>query len=263
MNGMRKVFYYCLFLTALLSCTNAGNQPKIVDESFAPTQEDLYRQCAELKGIGDFVINKTTFQQAIRSNIYKNTYSILLRNNFYNGHWGVANRGEKYDLSVWIEKNGPKLKHLPCPSISIEIGQMMFDAFDLAFYDNKLAAIFFKTNNESLHEHYIEKYGTGRGSFYSYHLDNEPCKDRDKLQSTTTTKEERIWENEDVTLEYHSDYHFEMGPNIDSIRTYYDDSWYLLSSKTLYPKFLEELKSLQDKYQIQKSEKEKEALNQF
>ena len=260
---MKRVFFYCLLLTALLSCTNAGNQPKIVDETFAPTQEELYQQCAELKGIGDFVIGETTFQQATRSKIYDSFYAFRLNNNFYNGYWGVANEGGKYEVSTWIEKQGALIKHLPCPSLSIKIGELELTAFDLAFYNNKLAAIYFKTDSEDLHKHYIDKYGNGRGSYYSYHLDNEPCEDRDKLESTSTKKEERVWENENVKLEYHMNYHFEMGPNIETLRTFQDDSWYLLSSKSLYPQFLEELKKQKDAYRNKQEEKEKESLNQF
>lgn len=261
---MKRGFVLILFLVATLSCDNKGNQPKIVEELYSPTQEELYSQCAELKGIGEFVIGETTFQQAIHSKVYANTYGrFFMNNNFYNGYWGVYKENGNHEISDWIENKGRSIKQLPCPSLSISIGQIKLDNFDLAFYDNKLAAIFFKTDNGDLHKHYIDKYGNGKGTYYSYHLDNEPCEDREKLESTETIKEDRTWENEQVRLEYHHDYHFEMGPNMDFVRTYKNDSWYLLSSKSLYPKFLDELKKQIDAFNNQKQDKEKEVLNQF
>ena len=136
----------------------------------------------------------------------------------------------------------------------------------MAFYNNKLVAIYFKDDKGSLHEHYLKKYGDGRGSYYSYHQDNEPCENRDRLFTTTTIKENRIWENEKVELTYSHDYHFEMGPNISEsqrINSYYDNSWYLITSKTLYPKFLEELNKQKAAYDKHRQSEDKESLNQF
>lgn len=258
---MKKNFLYWALLTVIVSCGPQGNKPEIIENTFAPEQSVLYSECAELKGISDFIIGETTFKQAIRSKIYSDSYDLLLHNNFYNGYWGIAKNGGKYEKATWIEKNASSLKQLPCPSTSIKIGQLEFDSFDLAFYNDKLAAIFFKSDDEELHDHYVEKYGDGRGSYYYYHLDNEPCEDRDKLESLTTTKEERIWENEDIKLEYFLDSHFEMSPNIET--RYKNDSWYLLSSKSLYPLFLEELNRLKTEYDKQEKNQEQETLNQF
>lgn len=258
---MKKAFLLFVLAIAFFSCAPQGNQPTIVDESFTPEQDELYSQCTELKGVGDFIIGETTFKQALHSQLFADYSSLLLHNNFYNGHWGVAKSGGKYEKGTWIEKKTPSIKQLPCPSTHITIGQLDFDDFDLAFYNDVLVAIFFKTDNEELHNHYIEKYGNGRGSLYSYHLDNEPCEDRDKLESITKTKEERVWENEKVILEYYLDYHFEMSPNIDT--RYWSDSWYLLSSKSLYPLFLEELEHSMSSFDKQEQNSEQETLNQF
>ena len=57
-----------------------------------------------------------------------------------------------------------------------------------------------------------------------------------------------------------------MGPNIkekEMIDTYVDDAWYLLTSKALYPKFLEELDKQKAAYDKQKQSEDKESLNQF
>lgn len=258
---MKKYYLYLALFSLIVSCSTQGNKPEIIEKTFAPEQSTLYSECAELKGISDFIIGETTFKQAIRSKVYSNSYGLLLDNNFYNGYWGMAKTGEKYEKATWIEKNASSLKHLPCPSTSIKIGQLEFDSFDLAFYNDRLAAIFFKSDDEELHDHYIEKYGDGRGSYYYYHLDNEPCEDRDKLKSHTITKEERTWENEDIKLEYFLDSYFEMSPEIET--RYKNDSWYLLSSKSLYPLFLEELNRLKSEYDKLEKNQEQETLSQF
>ena len=243
------------------------NQPTIVDQQFSPEQEELYTQCAGLKGIGEFVIGVTTYKQALNSKVYKGSY---IFDNFYNGYWGVAH-GIGYvqngsDKSDWIEKHSPTIKQIATPIGGVKIGEIQLDDFDLAFYNNKLAAIYFKDEKGSLHEHYLNKYGEGRGTYYSYHLDNEPCRNRDRLYSKTVIKESRVWENEKVELTYHYDYHFEMGPNIsdrEQLYSFVDNSWYILTSKTLYPKFLAELKKQGEAYDQHQQAKNKEGLNQF
>ena len=264
---MKKNFLYLALLTVIVSCGPKGNKPEITDNIFAPEQSELYSGCSELKGVGDFIIEQTTYTQALRSKIYSGSY---IFDNFYNGYWGIA-RGEGYvpnghDKSDWIEKHTPIIKQIGTPIGGVKIGQIQLTEFDLAFYNNKLAAIYFKDEKGLLHEHYIKKYGDGRGSYYSYHLDNEPCKNRDKLFSTTTIKENRVWENDKVELTYSYDYHFEMGPKVNDkkmIDSFVDDSWYLLASKSLYPKFLEELNKQKVAYDTHKQGEDTESLNQF
>ena len=252
----RVLFFFCLCLLSITSCTNP---PEVINQTFAPEQEDLYTQCSGLKGIGEFVIGETSYKQALNSKYYRDSYVF---NNFYNGHWGV----HSHDLSDWIEKRAPIIKQITTPIDDVKIGQIKLTTFDLAFYNNKLAAIYFKDESGELHEHYIKKYGEGRGTYYSYHQDNEPCNNRDRLIVIDTRKENRVWENEKVELTYSHDYHFEMGPNISEkqrINSYYDNSWYLITSKTLYPKFLEELNKQKAAYDKHRQSEDKESLNQF
>lgn len=256
---MKRLFFYCLLVLISASCSGLTNKPEIIDESFDPEQEELYAQCAELEGLGDLIIGETTYRQAIRSKIYDDSLRSLVENNFYNGHWGVA----EHNQADWLEKYGTKIKQVPDMLLRPKIGEIELSDFNLAFYNDKLAAIFYRVERGNLHQHYIEKYGNGRGSFYSFHLDNEPCRNRDRLKSTTTTKEERTWENVNVKLEYHFNYHFEMGPDIDPTHNYQSDGWYLLSSKPLYPLFIEELSRQKEVYEKQQSDRNKKALNQF
>lgn len=251
----------------LLVSTSCVNKPIVVNQSFEPEQQELFAQCSELKGIGDFIIGRTTYKQALRSKIYGDSYVF---DDFYNGYWGIAH-GVGYvpnghDKSYWIEKHAPSIKQIGTQIGGVKIGQIQLTDFDLAFYNNKLAAIYFKDEKGLLHEHYIKKYGDGRGAYYSYHLDNEPCKNRHNLFSTTTIKENRVWENNEIELTYFYDYHFEMGPKVNDkkmINTYVDDSWYLMTSKTLYPKFLEELDKQIAAYDTHKQGEDQECLNLF
>lgn len=259
---MKKILLYCFVAFIALSCANGNHGPQIVDETFAPEQEELYSQCSDLKGIADLIIGQTTFKQASQSRLFAEYYSWQLSNNFYNGHWGQHN----HDLSDWIEKQSKHIKQLEAYSPKIKIGEIVFDDFDLAFYDNKLAAIYFKVdshNKVNLHQHYLDKYGNGRGSYYSYHKDNEPCRNRDNLVVSDSKREERFWENEKVMLEYHLHYNFEMSPYKKSIDTYVNSSWYLLQDKTLYPLFLEELNKQKKAFEQNKKDKESESLKQF
>ena len=259
---MKRFFLSFTLILIICSCTNVKT-PEIIDETFAPQEDSLFIQCSELKGVGEFIIGKTTFSQVMRSKLYKDAIGLQMHNNWYNGHWGVAKKSGKIEKSSWIEKNAKAIKQFPNPGTSFKMGDLEFSHFDLAFLNDTLVAIYYITDSYKIHEHYIEKYGNGRGTYYYYRADNEPCKDRDKLVVTENKKEERIWENENVKLEYHLSYHFEMGPNISSARTYYNDSWYLLSSKKRYPVFLEEYNKYSSKYDALQEKNNTDIMNQL
>lgn len=258
---MKRIVF--LISALIVSSCALNNAPVVIDENYSPSTDSLYAQCADLKGVGDFIIGKTTFSQVLRSPYYKHVSKLMMHNNLYNGYWGCANKHEKYEKSSWLEENAKHIKQFPHPELEFKMGELKFDDFDLAFLNDTLVAIYYVSESETIHEHYIDKYGTGVGSYYSYHLDNEPCKDRSKLKVTDTKKEERVWENESVKLQYHLSYHFEMGPDISSSRTFYDDSWYLLTSKKRYPVFLEELEKMGKQYDDLQKEENENVLNQL
>ena len=260
---MKRIFFYLLLAIVAVSCTGTPNKPTVIDETYNPTQEELYAHCTELKGVGDFIIGETTYKQAIHSKIYEGLLGYSVRNNFYNGYWGVAKQGAKLDKANWIEEQTSIIKQVPCPSLHLKIGQIEFHSFDLAFYDDKLAAIFFKTDNPDLHKHYIEKYGDGKGSYYWYLFNNAPCKNPNQFREIETVKEERSWENENVRLEFHHDEHHEIRPNIETLTSYQNNSWYLLTSKSLFPQFIEELNKQNDAFERHLTEKNQEVLDQF
>lgn len=259
---MKRIIKYFALSLIICSCTNA-KQPVIINETYDPQDDSLFLQCSDLKGVGDFIIGRTTFSQVMRSKYYQNAFSLQMHNNFYNGYWGVANKGGKMDKASWLEKKAKSIKQFPNPGISFKMGDLEFDHFDLAFLNDTLVAIYFKTDSEKIHDHYIEKYGNGRGTYYSYHLDNEPCEDRSQLVVTEDKEEERTWENTDVRLEYHLSYHFEMGPDVSSVDSYYNNSWYLLTSKTRYPVFVDEYEKSITKYDEMQAQSNTDILNKL
>ena len=54
-----------------------------------------------------------------------------------------------------------------------------------------------------------------------------------------------------------------MGPNISSIRTFRNDSWYLLASKKRYPAFIDEYNLYSSKYDAMQEEKNNDIMNQL
>ena len=261
---MRRLLFFILF--ALIFAISCVNKPIIVNKTFSPEQHELFSQCSGLKGIGDFIVGETTYKQVLRSKLYSGQY---IFDGFYNGYWGIANEiggFGNHEKANWISKNSPAIRQIATPIGGVTIGQIQLSRFDLAFYNDILAAIYYEDEKSLLHNHYIEKYGDGRGTYYSYHQDNEPCRNRMRLYSNSTEEERRIWENEKVELLFEHNSHFEMGPNISEkqmISSSYNNSWYILSSKALYPRFLEELDRQKKAYDEYKQGKDKESLNQF
>lgn len=259
---MKNLFQFVIVLI-FTSCTGGiSNKPTIVDETFNPNQDSLFIQCADLKGLDEFIIGKTTFKQAVNSKYYRDLYDWQKHSSLYNGYWGVAKNASNHDKSEWLEKNAKSIKQFPNSGYDFKIGDLKFSAFDLAFYDDILVAIYFKIDDSKVHRHYIEKYGNGRGSNYYYDWSNGPCSNPEKLRYKTIAKEDRVWENNDVQLIYHLYYNSEKASNSSDI-TYIRDSYYLLSSKRLYQKFIDELSRWDTEYEVQRAQKESQILNQL
>ena len=256
---MRTKFSYFLCLLSFCGC-GSFKSPEITDKTFNPPTDSLYLSCADLKGLSQYEVGKTTLKQLKKDKDYLNSNTFeLLRddNNLFNGHWGSNYfHSTDYDKFQWMEKQSKnKIRQVVPQSLGYSIDDIEFDDFDMAFLNDTLVAIYFtpkdKFANEIL-QHFKDKFGTGKGTYYSYHLDNEPCKDRDLLMSETTTKEHLIWENADVALQYDNEEHFKMGPNIKT--EFYHFMSYLVYSKDRYPVFEEKLKELATAYDNLKAE---------
>ena len=194
-----------------------------------------------------------------------NTFELLRDdNNLFNGHWGSDFfHSSDIDKSNWMEKQSKnEIRQIVPQNLGYSIGDIEFDDFDMAFLNDTLVAIYFKPEREfasDILKHFKDKFGTGRGTFYSFHLDNEPCKNRDLLKSETTTKEHLVWENDKIALQYDNDEHFKMGPDI-KIESYNAMS-YLVYSKDRYPVFEEKLKALATAYDNLKADEKSATLS--
>ena len=251
-----------LLVLAIMSCNVQVDKPEIIDESYDPTDEELFAACADLQGVGQFIIGKTTFKNALNDKDFKNSSSSFDReSNLYNGHWGhdfwktknddISSSSEK---EKWITKEAKgRIKQLKPQFSGIKIGDLEFDKFDMAFLNDTLVAIFFypedKIENDII-DHYKEKYGDGKGHYKYYY---SRVQIGDDINVTTTTDEKRTWANEKIALDYVNKEYFHMEPGSKSTGNY--EHTLLIYSKNRYPLFEELLMSLSKQYDenLQKS----------
>ena len=265
---MKRLLYITLAALTLWACNVEAEKPEVIDQTFDPTDEELFEACADLQGIGQFVIGKTTFKQALNDKDYRGATSEFdRRTNLYNGHWGNSfwkglddNISNSYDKAKWIEKECKnELKQL-CIGISgMKVGDLKFDKFDMAFLNDTLVAIWFYPEDdieEDIIDHYKEKYGDGRGH-YKYTCSR--IKVGDDLTATETTDEARTWANEKVALDYKKDHYFHTEPGSKPVG-YYEDSMIIYSSGR-YPVFEQRLKDLAKQYDDNRNKDKKDALN--
>lgn len=252
----------------LQACNYEADKPEIVNEVYDPTDEELFAACADLQGIGQFIIGKTTFKQVLNDKDYKaSTSEFDRRTNLYNGHWGNDywksqgdNISNSYEKAKWIENEAKnKVKQLNGIFTGTKVGDLKFEKFDMAFLNDTLVAIWFYPDKEiedDIIEHYKEKYGDGRGHYKYLH---SRVKIGDDITATENTEENRTWENEKVALEYCNEDYFHMEPG--SKASSYFKHTLLIYSKNRYPVFIETLKGLAEQYDNIREEGKKKALN--
>ena len=87
---MKRFFQTAVVCLFIWSCNTRTNNPSVINETYNPTDEELYAACAELQGVGQFIIGRTTFKQVLADNDFKKTviYSFDKKSNLFNGHWG-------------------------------------------------------------------------------------------------------------------------------------------------------------------------------
>lgn len=265
---MKRLLLLASVAMAILSCNEQKNKPETIDEKFEPTDEELFAACAELKGVGQFIIGETTFKAAVNDKDYRNcTRASDRESNLYNGHWGSdfwkTNNDDVtgyFDKEQWIKKESKgKIKQLYPGFGGISIGELKFDKFDMAFLNDTLVAIYFyperKVEDEVIN-HYKEKYGNGRGH-YKYYNSVESV--GGNLKVTTTTDEKRTWGNEKVALDYLNNRYFHMEPGKEPYGEY--DYSLIIYSKNRYKVFEELLKSLSEKYDGLRQDSKSETMN--
>lgn len=232
---MKKSLFF-FFAIALAACNSLGNAPTIIDEKFDPTLDSLYIQCKDLKGFGDLLIGKVTYRQVRKdkgitlSPILFDTYT-----DFYNGFWGESSSRE---LANYIEDNATEIKQFQIGKY--KVGELTIDDVDLAFYRDTLVAISFDCNDKLL-EHYKSKYGSGKGSNYSYTYSRGEYGEKGYVFECKE-KEDRMWANERVTMKY--EHYWDQRTATDERLRVYGSTSCVISSNDRYDDFLNEL----DKY---------------
>jgi hypothetical protein len=265
---MKHIHTYLLLVLVVLSCNVQVDKPETINEVYEPTDEELFAACADLQGIGQFIIGKTTFKNVLNDKDFKNSSSSFDREtNLYNGHWGYDFWKTKnddissgFDKRKWIEKEAKgRIKQLIPQFSGIKIGDLDFDKFDMAFLNDTLVAIYFYPDDKietDVIDHYKEKYGNGRGH---YKYSSSRVQVGDDVTATTSTDEVRTWANENVALDFNNTEYFHMEPGAKPTG-YYEHSL-LIYSKSRYPVFEELLKSLSKQYDENMQQSKSNTLN--
>lgn len=251
----RTVFTFIALLLTISSCIGGQNSKE--HEDFAPTNEELYEACKDLKGIGSFEIGKTTYGKALKSKEIKSLAYFWDKNNFYNGHWGKSFWYESPESSIndmekarWLEKKAIIRQISPASSGDpIKVGELEFSTFDMAFLNDILVAIWFYPSDRDhksetlVYKTYKEKYGNGRGS-YDWTYYRSPGKTN--ISFSEKRNEHRCWENGKVVLKYDDvlDCQFSGG----KYQNLYSKKSYIIYDKAKYPAFEETLMRLSKEY---------------
>ncbi len=263
---MRRLFIFLLLTFIIPSCgSQPENKPTLVDEKYEPSNEELFNACSDLKGIGQYVIGKSTFSSVTKDKEYRSQVVYdYNKSNLYNGHWGNSfwrnpfGKVNELDQARYIEKETRgKVKQLYIGR-SFKVGELEFDPFDMAFLNDTLVAIWYYPKDEStVVNHYLEKYGEGRGKKYHYETRTKDIKG--DVYGTEKHDEKHIWENENVALEYVKTVNFSHLPNQ---KIHYDGKkTMLLYSKSRYSVFEQMLQDYAKQFENTKNEEKEGTLS--
>lgn len=270
---MKRIYYTFLAILAVSCGSNQTVKPIIIDERYEPTDSELFEVCAELQGVGQFIIGKTTFKQVLADKDFKKEATSVYdrQSNMYNGHWGSdfwkGGNGEQVlpgsDKAKWMEEKTAKkkLKQLPSSAFSgLSVGGLKFNPFDMAFLNDTLVAIFFYPDDEiesDVLSHYKQKYGNGRGKLHSSNLTIYGA--NSDLTVKRTLEEMRSWENKDVALSYEKHEYFHMEPKQTPVGNFKKSM--IIYSKKRYPIFRETLLNLSEEFDKQAIDNKTQSLN--
>ena len=255
---MGRASLFMLFVLFVFAC---NSQPITIDESYNPSQEELFKACIDLKGIGQYVIGKSTFSSVTKDKEFRsqNPYDYN-KSNLYNGHWGNSfwrnpfGKVDEIEQARYIEKETKgRVKQLD-NMFGFKVGELEFEHFDMAFLNDTLIAIwYFPKDETTVVGHYLNKYGNGRGKKYHYETRTKGLDG--KVYGTIRHDEVHLWENETIALEYTKTEDYRHLPNQ---KIHYDGkNTMLLFSKSRYPVYEQLLKEYAKSFEdLKKSETE-------
>ena len=186
--------------------------------------------------------------------------------NWYNGHWGV----QDFELEKWLNTKYPSIKQFNVEVRSdvfankYSLGDIEFRNLDLAFYNDKLVAVFFEldydTDEQEVLNHYIEKYGEGIGEYYSSKWTNGLTSD--DFACDITIKDKRQWKNESVTLQYTLDERHLAYPKKENKRgLYWKNEYFIVFNEQGLSAFEDTLHNAKEEYKGIQQQNHKDALN--
>ena len=186
------------------------------------------------------------------------------RTNWYSGYWGVQDS----EMKNWLNDKHPEIKQFKVNVLTgyptYKLGDIEFSELDLAFYNNKLVAVYYEfgynVNDTEILNHYIQKYGEGIGSYYSSYWSNGLS--GDDYACDITINDIRQWKNEKVTLQYTHDERHLSYPKKDNKRgLYLNDEYYLVYDEVGYAAFEKTLNKAKEEYKEKKNDEHSQSLN--
>ena len=215
-------------------------------------------QCKELKGLGDFIIDQTTYKEALKDNNITKP-DMLKHSSFSSGFWEVSVIDawgadyDRYEMATYVEKQATAIKQLEVSDdiYKYKVGEIEIENISLAFYRDTLVAISFDCTSQILN-HYISKYGDGKGKYYDYK------ELRGKNYYKHIHEEERLWTNNILTMEYKDVCNMLTTKNEDTYTAY---TTCIIYSNSKYNKFVNELDKAKEAYRKDKEAKVDASLN--
>lgn len=186
-NYMRFVILL-LLLFSVLSCNEKKFQVSESNRFFTPTEEELYSQCRELHGLGDLVIDHTTYNDVLRR--------CSVKSNFAKGAWNVP----YVEAGEYIKTKCPHLKQINVSGYNIGKIELQ-NEISLAFLNDTLVAIELYNCYDQIEGLIKAKYGDGSGHLKWFYKTRGNYRDADYYHEQRKD-ELRVWENHSVRFEY-------------------------------------------------------------
>ena len=245
-----RIISLIAFLLTIVSCKSSLNPYSGEELAFDQNLDSMLIRCRELRGIGNLEVNRTTFKEAVKSNILR-LQSYDQKSNFWNfSLWGVRDDG----ISKYL--NGSKVvKMLHSNYYGIKVGEVEIEKIALAFYRDTLVAIeFLPKLRDKMKEHYTQKYGEGKGYYRkNSYVPND-------ISRMKIDEEGRIdWWNDSISLTYYIDSHLDK-----QLGEFWNEEYFLIADRTgRYDLFISEIAKAKDEYSKNKKAAEESSYDAF
>ena len=178
----------------MVSCSNQGTE----NGYWWISRKSLYKKCSNLNGLGNLIIDETTYQQLLETaEIWSLGYY------GFGEYWAVEN----HELHRFLRDKCKNIRRVTLklsdqPNIVDNLG---IGSVECVFLRDTLVGISLDDEGyRAAKNMIIEKYGNGRGYYKSFEsLEKAFDWERPIYETVMNEHEERIWENEKVLFERH------------------------------------------------------------